>query len=117
LSISQNLPRIVQSINVSCPICKARKEIDIPLEIINESKHLTTVSISEGMICEHHFQLFIDKNFMIRGYQKVDFQVNDVKTPNSKMSLEDIYQEFWEFIDNDNSTFLPYISKDKRRSS
>lgn len=117
MSISQNLPRIVQSINVSCPICNARKQIDIPLEIINESKHLTTVSISKGMICEHHFQLFIDKNFAIRGYQKVDFQVNDSKIQKSKMSLEDIYEEFWEFIDDDDSTFLPFISRDKRRMS
>ena len=115
MSISQNVPRIVQSIKVSCPICNSRKEIDIPLEIINESKHLTTVSISKGMICEHHFQLFIDKNFAIRGYQKVDFQVNDAKEQKSKMTLEEIYEEFYEFIDDNNSTFIPFIIKDKRR--
>lgn len=115
MSISQNVPRIVQSIKVSCPICNSRKEIDIPLEIINESKHLTTVSISKGMICEHHFQLFIDKNFAIRGYQKVDFQVNDAKAQKSKMTLEEIYEEFYEFIDDNNSTFIPFIIKDKRR--
>ena len=115
MSISQNFPRIVQSIKVSCPICNSRKEIDIPLEIIKESKHLTTVSISKGMICEHHFQLFIDKNFAIRGYQKVDFQANDAKSQKSKMTLEEIYEEFYEFIDDNNSTFIPFIIKDKRR--
>ncbi len=115
MSISQNLPRIVQSIKVSCPICNSRKEIDIPLEIINESKHLTTISISKGKICEHHFQFFIDKNFTIRGYQKVDFQVNDAKAQKSKMNLEEIYQEFWEFIPDDNFAFIPFILKDKRR--
>jgi len=113
LSISQNFPRIAQSIKVSCPICNSRKEIDIPVEIMNESKHLTTISISKGMICEHHFQLFIDKNFAIRGYQKVDFEVNDKKGKKSKMTLEEIYEEFWEFIDD--STFIPFIIKDKRR--
>ena len=115
MSITQNFPRIVQSIKVTCPICNSGKEIDIPLEIINESKHLTTVSILKGMICEHHFQLFIDKNFAIRGYQKVDFQVNDKKAQKSSMTLEEIYQEFWEFIDDDNSTFIPFILKDNRR--
>ncbi len=115
MSISQNLPKIVQSIKISCPICNSTKEIDLPLEIINESKHLTTISISKGKICDHHFQLFIDKNFVIRGYQKVDFEVNNVNTQKSNMSLEEIYQEFWEFIDDDNSTFAPYILKDHRR--
>jgi len=115
LSISQNLPRIVQSIKASCPVCNSTKEIDIPLEIISESKHLTTVSIAKGMICEHHFQIFIDKNFAIRGYQKVDFQVIDMKPQKSNMTLEEIYQEFWEFIDDDNSTFSSFISKDNRR--
>lgn len=115
MSVSQNFPRIIQSIKVSCPICNSIKEIDIPLEIINESKHLTTVSISRGMICEHHFQLFIDKNFAIRGYQKVDFQVNEKKAQKSNMTLEEIYQEFWEFIDDDNSTFIPFMLKDNRR--
>ena len=115
MNVSQNFPIIVQSIKVSCPICNSIKEIDIPLEIINESKHLTTVSISRGMICEHHFQLFIDKNFAIRGYQKVDFQVNEKKAQKSNMTLEEIYQEFWEFIDDDNSTFIPFMLKDNRR--
>jgi hypothetical protein len=67
------------------------------------------------MICEHHFQLFIDKNFAIRGYQKVDFQANDAKSQKSKMTLEEIYEEFYEFIDDNNSTFIPFIIKDKRR--
>ncbi|MCJ7648380.1 MAG: hypothetical protein MUP85_07190, partial [Candidatus Lokiarchaeota archaeon] len=64
---------------------------------------------------EHHFQLFIDKNFAIRGYQKVDFQVKDAKAQKSKMTLEEIYEEFYEFIDDNNSTFIPFIIKDKRR--
>ena len=115
MNVSQNFPRIVQSIKVSCPICNSRKEIDIPLEIINESKHLTTISISKGMICEHHFQLFLDKNFAIRGYQKVDFELNNEKVKKSIMNLEEIYEEFREFIPDDNSTFIPFILKDKRR--
>jgi len=31
------------------------------------------------------------------------------------MTLEEIYEEFYEFIDDNNSTFIPFIIKDKRR--
>ena len=32
-----------------------------------------------------------------------------------KMSNEDIYEEFWQFIDDDNVEFQEFILKDKRR--
>ena len=57
-----------------CPTCKSRKELKIPTKIINQSKQLTTVSIPSGTVCEHSFQAFVDKNFVVRGYQKVDFE-------------------------------------------
>jgi hypothetical protein len=31
------------------------------------------------------------------------------------MSLEDIYEEFWEFIDDSNEEFIDFIRKDNRR--
>jgi len=37
------------------------------------------------------------------------------KKPGSKRSLKDIYNEFWEFIGDNNSEFKDFISKDKRR--
>ena len=51
-----------------CPTCKSKKELKIPTKIINQSKQLTTVSIPSGTVCEHSFQSFVDKNFMVRGY-------------------------------------------------
>jgi hypothetical protein len=170
-----------------CPVCKTRKELKIPKVIINEARQLTTVSIPKGLICEHHFQAFVDKNFVIRGYQKVDFEVaydlynkkkkkkleitkpeniydeiiiegnfiefrpNDahkeneiaenkkkcknliikeeiLSNPNKKkndtpptikekhvMSIEEIYDEFWEFIDDENEVFKQFIEIDNRR--
>jgi len=170
-----------------CPVCKTRKELKIPKVIINEARQLTTVSIPKGLICEHHFQAFVDKNFVIRGYQKVDFEVaydlynkkkkkkleiakpeniydeiiiegnfiefrpNDahkeneiaekkkkcknliikeeiLSNPNKKknntpptikekhvMSIEEIYDEFWEFIDDENEDFKHFIEIDNRR--
>ena len=168
-----------------CPVCKTRKELKIPKVIINEARQLTTVSIPKGIVCEHHFQAFVDKNFVIRGYQKVDFEIaydiynkkkkkkreitkpenfydeiiiegnyiefrpNDAQkeieiaekkkknliikeeilsSPNKKkndspptikekhvMSIEEIYDEFWEFIDNENEDFKQFIEIDNRR--
>jgi hypothetical protein len=60
-------------VKIICPECNSSEELQIPKKIINQSKQLTTVSIPSNLICEHSFQAFIDKNFHIRGYQKVDF--------------------------------------------
>jgi len=65
---------LYESIIVVCPTCKSKKDLKIPTKIINQSKQLTTVSIPTGTVCEHGFQTFVDKNFSIRGYQRVDFE-------------------------------------------
>jgi len=151
-------------VQVICPVCKSKDVIQIPKSVINNATQLTTVSVPKGKICPHHFQLFLDKNFVIRGYQKVDFLLNhkkdkqdkfdsknhfvnslelyksnvldkdkpktiprkpgnynkkkfiDIKAnEKSKMTLTEIYDEFWEFIDENNETFQKLILKDKRR--
>jgi hypothetical protein len=158
-----------QEVQIICPVCKKNKLINIPEKIINQARQLTTISIQKGLICNHHFQAFIDKNFRIRGYQKIDFEINpkaenkdllsnkkvqekyndDKKlfqnltlegnyvefTPqviknmgrnskkkvslseNGPMSLEEIYEEFWDLIDDDNIEFKKLIFNDKRRKS
>jgi len=68
-----------KSITVICPTCKTKKELKIPTKIIDQSKQLTTVSIPSGAVCEHSFQSFVDKNFKIRGYQKVDFEFSHME--------------------------------------
>jgi len=153
-------------VQVICPVCKSKDVIQIPKSVINNATQLTTISIPKDKICPHHFQLFLDKNFAIRGYQKEDFQLNrdkndkqskldsknhfvnsldlyksnvidknkpktiprkpdiyknkkfvDIKAEiKSKMTLKEIYDEFWEFIDENNETFRKFILKDKRRS-
>jgi small GTP-binding protein len=62
-----------------CPVCKAEKKLTISKSMLSQDKTLTTVSIQKNEICEHHFQAFIDKNFRIRGYQKVDFEIETKK--------------------------------------
>ena len=152
----------VKIVNVICPICKSKKDITVPVSIINQTG-LTTVSIPKDLVCKHHFQVFIDKQFKVRGYQKVDldlalnknkeanidnFNKNDnelfenlilegnyleykpkkvknihmnsepekiVSNEEKLMTLKEIYEEFWEFIDDDNSEFKEFIIKDKKR--
>ena len=141
-----------------CPICKSKKLLKVPKSVINQAKQLTTMSIAKGLVCEHQFQAFVDKNFNVRGYQKVDFEFENKKVENQnsefkdfndsdddlfenliiegnyleykprkskiqnnnnqkkkEMTLKDIYEEFWEFIDDDNEEFSEFIENDVRR--
>ncbi len=151
-------------VKITCPVCKVNKELKFPKSVINEARQLTTISLPKGLLCDHHFQAFVDKNFIVRGYQKVDFEFEnkkfvgsraDVKlfnenddglferlifegnyvefnpkiksnrdlrpspvateTNKGKRNLEDIYDEFWEFINDTNVDFKQFIEKDKRR--
>ena len=70
---------LFQDIHVICPTCQVKKALKIPTQIINQSKKLTTVSIPSGAVCEHSFQSFVDKDFKIRGYQKIDFEFTHIE--------------------------------------
>jgi len=153
----------VQSLNETrkvptiCPICKSKKDLDLPASIVNQASNIATISLPKGLVCDHHFQMFVDKNFHVRGYQKVDLEIeinekdrkqdekelfetllldgnyleyrpkNQLRPKESaplikskrcvrkKMSNEEIYEEFWEFIAEDNTEFQEFILKDKRR--
>ena len=65
-----------KKIQVICPICKTRDIVSIPASTLNKDSQLITISVHKGLICPHHFQFFMDKNFQIRGYQKVDLELN-----------------------------------------
>ncbi len=162
------IPKVTKKIQVICPICKSKDIVGIPESKMKTKSQLITVSIHKGLICPHHFQIFIDKDFHVRGYQKVDLELkqekmkslrngvkvlnkyedddkdlyetlildgnnvkyspltyhNNSKLPNKKpkrtsikkvMSLKDIYEEFWEFIDEENEEFREFILRDIRR--
>jgi len=168
--LEQNLNTQIGELNeyydvkINCPVCKSYKVLKFPKSVISKSRHLTTISLPKGLVCDHHFQAFLDKNFAVRGYQKVDFEFenkedqkehadiqlfsgseneifdhlivegnymeyqpkvkkinvlkqksNESKKHENKRSLKEIYNEFWEFIDDYNSEFKEFISKDKRR--
>ncbi|MBN1802272.1 MAG: hypothetical protein JW891_12245, partial [Candidatus Lokiarchaeota archaeon] len=70
----------VRKISIRCPICNSQKQLKIPESIVKNSNQLTTISLPRGIICEHHFQMFIDRDFKVRGYQKVDFELTSPKS-------------------------------------
>ncbi|TXT66552.1 MAG: hypothetical protein BAJALOKI3v1_20015 [Promethearchaeota archaeon] len=77
--ISHNDEESYEKVTLECPICGTRNNLRIPCKIINESKQLTTISIPRGLVCDHHFQAFVDKNFQTRGYQKIDFELSSME--------------------------------------
>lgn len=88
-----NIEELSKEVPFICPECQTKNKLAIPKKIINQSKQLTTVSIPQGMICDHSFQAFIDKNFKIRGYQKVDFDLSKMEYMESSEIDKDSGQE------------------------
>jgi hypothetical protein len=145
LKIISDLDDNVKMVQIICPICSSKRDFSISKTKLKPDK-LTTVSLPSGLVCEHTFQAFIDKQFKIRGYQKVDLelsttlnenndntssQYNDSKDNSVKeikisvveddnykkdKHLEELYEKFREFIDDDNPTFRELIIKDNRRN-
>jgi len=157
-------PTSTTTIQFICPVCKSEKSLQFPKSIVNKANGLTTMSIARGLVCGHQFQAFVDKNFKVRGYQRVDFEFEKIKTeqkqeskscikddkelfenlflegnyleyiPNRKREkkefqeqeiqikseekinlLKEVYDEFWEFIDENNKIFQDFIRNDERR--
>ncbi len=67
-----NSPRKVL---VICPLCEKRGEILIPEGVIQENKGTSTVLVRAGVTCNHSYQVFLDKNCKVRGYQRTDYEV------------------------------------------
>ena len=59
---------------------------------MTQNQHLTTVSIPFGLVCNHSFNAFFDKNFKVRGYQKVDYELSEME--NFGLSELKIKKEF-----------------------
>ncbi|MFX1426946.1 MAG: hypothetical protein ACFFBE_10880 [Promethearchaeota archaeon] len=61
-------------VQINCPMCEKEKSLKIPMKIINQNLVITTINIPKGMICEHSFQVLIDKSYKIRRYQLIDYE-------------------------------------------
>ncbi|OLS16215.1 MAG: hypothetical protein RBG13Loki_0126 [Promethearchaeota archaeon CR_4] len=80
------------SIPINCPACQLPGKIDIPPELFaKKGTGLVTVNVPKDFICEHAFQIFIDRNGKVRGYQNIDFQLEMKKE--IKESIKSALQE------------------------
>lgn len=97
-----------QNVPIICPTCHSKKEINIPRYLLKKAG-LTTISIPKDTVCEHHFQIFIDPNLNVRGYQKVDLELNKTEEKtNLKCRLCNTEVEF--DIHNESS----YINRERQ---
>ncbi|MBD3337802.1 MAG: hypothetical protein GF353_01750 [Candidatus Lokiarchaeota archaeon] len=95
LTIVENDMTVIEyeNIVIECPKCGKKKKLKIPVKIIDQSKQLTTVSIPGNLVCEHSFQAYVDKNYMIRGYHNVDFDFSHLEFYEGGRSTNESDQE------------------------
>lgn len=59
-----------------CPTCSKRNKIDVSEEEVKATtRGLYAVNISEGIVCEHSFIAYLDKNLTVRDTFMADFQI------------------------------------------
>lgn len=92
-SVQGTKTQLGKPVRIICPKCKKDQQIMIPTSYISDSPGVTTISIPEDLICTHHFQVFIDKNYSVRGYQKVDHILTDL----SPLDEQQVHQQPREF--------------------
>ena len=83
-----NATSVNNQVQLICPTCKSKKELKLPESILNQSGQLTTISVPNGLVCNHHFQAFVDQQFKVRGYQRVDFEIKQ-ENATTKTTEED----------------------------
>ena len=55
-------------IEIRCPKCSKRNKIEVSEEEVkNTTRGLYAVNVSEGIICEHSFVAYLDKNLVLSG--------------------------------------------------
>jgi hypothetical protein len=64
-----------RKILVVCPLCEKRGEIQVPEEVLIEKKGSSVILVRSGITCTHSYQVFVDKNCTVRGYQRTDYEV------------------------------------------
>ncbi|MFW9939172.1 MAG: hypothetical protein ACFFD5_16115 [Candidatus Thorarchaeota archaeon] len=76
-------------LEIHCPSCSKRGSIDVSEEAIKSTtRGLYAVNISEGIVCEHSFVAYVDKNCVVRDCLMADFQI-DLPTAFPEQRLEE----------------------------
>lgn len=65
-------------VRIICPICQSSKPVPVPADVIKKKETgATSVYIPSGMVCEHEFYAYIDKNFAVRDYLVLEYSLQD----------------------------------------
>jgi len=63
-------------LQIRCPSCSKTNFIEVSDdEVKKASKGLFAVNVSEGIVCNHSFVAYVDKNFVVRDTFIADFQI------------------------------------------
>lgn len=63
-------------VRVVCPVCDKSEYLEVLVSVLKSSgKGLTTILIPDNTVCSHSFQIFVDKNGAVRGYETPDFEL------------------------------------------
>lgn len=81
-------------IEIRCPICSSWDNIEISDDVTkNVTKGLVTINITSGMICEHSFIAYLDKNLIVRDYFVADFKIETPDTTSTQGLGDDVILE------------------------
>jgi hypothetical protein len=86
---------------VECPLeeCRTKKDIQIPAYLFdNKRVGLIKVQVHHGVCCEHQFVVFLDKKGIVKGYEKIDVEIDlsqiQGRTLGPKVFLKDLLQQY-----------------------
>ena len=85
------ISHVLKKLNITCPICKKSKEIDIPERIVDCKKDLTTIPIPQHRVCEHAFLMclkIVDDQIKIEGVKEADSRGKYV-VPDYRLQLQE----------------------------
>ncbi|MFX1418031.1 MAG: hypothetical protein ACFE9N_03820 [Promethearchaeota archaeon] len=81
-------------IEIHCPVCTHWKIIEISDDVTkNVSKGLLAINIATGMICEHSFIAYVDKNLIVRDCLVADFKIEISTSDTTEETKEKISPE------------------------
>lgn len=105
------------NLEVRCPTCSQRGKIEVSEEEVkNTTKGLYAVNVSENIVCDHSFVVYVDKNLAVRDSFMADFQI-DLPSSTSKQEIDKDVSIGSESIDvtllrmNFTASMLAYILK------
>lgn len=78
-------------VEIRCPVCSQWDNIEISDDATkNVAKGLLAINIASGMICEHSFIAYVDKNLVVRDCLVADFKI---ELPESETKVEEKIEE------------------------